>query len=248
MEENWYTEFFDRLYYETYSPFESEERNRKEAEFIAKALEVGPGDTLLDLACGYGRHAIVLSEMGYRVIGLDISDTLIGIARNIAAKKNITEDRLRFIKGDMRQLPWAEMFDGVYCFYTSFGYFSHEDNHKVLMEAYRVLKPEKRFLLDIWNRERMIKDFSDRYWYEAGDYIILEARELDLIKTEIRAKRIFIKDGERVERVFRVKFYSAREIREMFGNAGFREVKFYGDYQFNEYTKDSPRMIVLAQK
>jgi|Deesub1362B_J571_1020462.scaffolds.fasta_scaffold00003_562 SAM-dependent methyltransferase len=248
MKEEWYTDFFDKLYYETYAPFEEEERNRREAEFIAKALNIKPGELVLDLACGYGRHALILSQMGYRVVGLDLSDTLLEIAMNTAKAKNIPEDVLRFVKGDMRSLPWREEFDGIYCFYTSFGYFSHQENIEVLSEVNKSLKRDRWFLLDIWNRERMIREFRERYWYESGGYLVLEDRKLDLTEMEMRERRIFIKGNKQIERQIKIKFYSAREIIEMLKTTGFKEIKLYGDYKFSKYDINSPRMVVVARK
>jgi cyclopropane fatty-acyl-phospholipid synthase-like methyltransferase len=101
----WFKIFFDRLYYETYRPFEDEERNKREAQFIVKALDLPPGSLLLDLGCGYGRHAVYLAKWDYRVVCYDLSDYLLEKARE-RVKEFGVEDRVMLVKGDMRRLSF----------------------------------------------------------------------------------------------------------------------------------------------
>ncbi|RLE56273.1 MAG: hypothetical protein DRJ40_05780 [Thermoprotei archaeon] len=66
--------------HETYRLHEPEDRNRQEAEIIAKALELRSESRVLDLGCGYGRHVTYLAKMGCGVVGLDLSKYLLAKA------------------------------------------------------------------------------------------------------------------------------------------------------------------------
>ena len=67
----WPVAFFDDDYLRIYRPMFTEETTRREVDFIESAVALGPGASVLDLACGIGRHAIGMALRGYRVTGLD---------------------------------------------------------------------------------------------------------------------------------------------------------------------------------
>ncbi len=140
MDSEWFREFFDHAYYETYAPWQTEDVNRREAEFIARALELPPGSKLLDVGCGFARHAVHLAQMGYRVVCLDVSDYLLEKARE-RIKSFGVEDRVEIVKMDMRYMNFENEFDGAYIFFTTFGYFSDEENERVIENLARALKP-----------------------------------------------------------------------------------------------------------
>jgi len=75
--EQWFKEFFDKYYYETYVETEPEDRNIREGKFIISALNLPKGSSILDLCCGYARHAVYLAKWGYSVVGFDLSDYLL---------------------------------------------------------------------------------------------------------------------------------------------------------------------------
>ena len=68
----WFEEVFDEDYLRTL-PFMRADQTLREVEFISDALRLGAGAEILDIACGYGRHAIELVQRGYNVTGLDLS-------------------------------------------------------------------------------------------------------------------------------------------------------------------------------
>ena len=66
---------FDETYLLTYVPFITEERTHEEALGAVVLAGVEPGAEILDCPVGFGRHALVLTEAGYLVTGLDRSET-----------------------------------------------------------------------------------------------------------------------------------------------------------------------------
>ena len=80
---------------------------------------------ILDLACGTGQHAVELASRGYSVVGYDLSVAMLARAADEAQDRS---QKLNFLQGDMREMAFEEMFDGVYCWSTSFGYFDDEKN------------------------------------------------------------------------------------------------------------------------
>lgn len=155
----------------------------------------------------------------------------------------------------MRNIDFREEFDGVYVFFTTFGYFDDEDNEKVLERIHSALKPGGRVLIDTWNK---VGTYARYYnfrsnvidtWYEAGGYLVLERNELDYENDRIRSTRIFFKDSRRMgEKRFSVRIYGLSEMAGTFRKLGFRMVKTYGDYGGGQYNVGSPRLIVIGEK
>ena len=248
---DWYLTFFDELYYETYRPREGEDRNREEAEFIAEALDLPQGSRLLDIGCGYARHAVYLAAMGYRVVGVDVSDYLLRVAEERVREFGV---EVELVRADMRELEYDGEFDGAYMFYTTFGYFDHEGNVEALRRAVRALRPGGRLLIDVVNKYRAVADLvrergEARRWWSSGGYVVLESSVLDVEEDALVAVRTFIRGGSVVAtRGFRLRLYSYCELKAMLLEAGARPLRAYGDYRRSPYTASSPRLVVVAER
>ena len=118
----WFTSWFDSPYYHVLY----KERNYREAQIfmdnLTHYLNLPEHAKVLDLACGKGRHAIYLNQLGFTVLGVDLSENSIAIA-----KKNENET-LHFEVHDMRH-SFADKYDAIFNLFTSFGYFECDADH-----------------------------------------------------------------------------------------------------------------------
>src|SRR4249920_974123 len=162
----WPIAFFDDDYLRIYKPMLTPDRTEKEVDFIASSLGLPKGARVLDLACGFGRHAIGMAERGYRVVGLDFNPNYLEIGEAQAHEAHV---EVEWREGDMRRLPFTSEFDGVYSFFTSFGYFSDAENEDVLAGVGKALKPGSCFLLDLMNRDWLLTHPPQRTWTERED-------------------------------------------------------------------------------
>ncbi|QED48352.1 class I SAM-dependent methyltransferase [Cytobacillus dafuensis] len=102
------------------------------APFIAN--HVPAGSTICDLGCGDGFGSLKLVELGYSVIGIDVSEEMI-----LKAKETNTDNSAQFIKGDISVLPFSNhSLDGVMAI-NSLEWTEHP--LFVLKEVQRVVKP-----------------------------------------------------------------------------------------------------------
>ncbi len=123
-----------------------------EVAFIARQLPLASHGKILDVCCGHGRHANQLARSGYRVVGIDNDAAAIERARASAAETATYRD------GDMRSLDaLGERFDGVINLWASFGYFDDATNEAVLRQMAGVLRPGGRALIDVYNRDHMLR-------------------------------------------------------------------------------------------
>ena len=79
----------DYMYF--YSEKLTEERTDKEVNFLVRVPELDKPKRILDLACGFGRHAIKLAELGHNVVGIDMMEGLLDITRKSANEKEVRQ-------------------------------------------------------------------------------------------------------------------------------------------------------------
>jgi 2-polyprenyl-3-methyl-5-hydroxy-6-metoxy-1,4-benzoquinol methylase len=104
----------------TYREDLTDERSDAEVASLVKLLELDSPMRILDLACGFGRHANRLAALGHSVTGVDYMPGFIALARQKAAEMGVQVD---YRQGDMRLVSFLEEFDRVLLLFTSFGYF-----------------------------------------------------------------------------------------------------------------------------
>ena len=150
----WVKDYFGDEYLRLYQF--PEERTEPEVAFLRHTLleRITPGSLLLDLCCGQGRHAVRLAAQGFRVVGLDYQMNLLREAAHAARKQQVV---LPLVRGDMRNLPFGEQFAAVLNLFSAFGYFSDAENFGVLAEVARVLLPGGWLILDVANRDALLR-------------------------------------------------------------------------------------------
>ena len=225
----WYQEWFGEEYLELYSYRDADEAREQVAFFADQCGSLdGP---VLDLACGMGRHMLELNALGYRAVGCDLSYILL--------KTGGQED---VIRADMRRLPFCDStFAGLVNFFTSFGYFSsEEENFSVVAEMARVLRPGAAFLFDYLNVHRELEKLVDKE--TRGDAEI--ERWFDRSDRSFN-KRITIGQKRYLERV---RGYDLDEISSMFTTCNLSIRAAFGDFQGSAFERTSPRLILVGSK
>lgn len=244
----WWEKFFDSNWKRLGFDSIAREETSKETDFLVKALELKPQDKVLDMACGVGRHSLELARRGFKhVTGLDFTQAYVKEAILKASQEKL---EVEFVQGDMKDLPFAdESLDAVYNFYTSFGYFEGErDNEKVIKEASRVLKPAGRFLLDVVNRDWVVRNFQTRGWSEYNGEYLLEEREFDLATSRNNCNwTYFTKDGT-TKHELSLRMYSLHELVAMFARAGLEFKAAWGTLDREPLSLSHQRQKLLAVK
>ena len=245
----WYETFFDEHYLQGFAAFSTPEITQRQVEFMVKTLNLPPHSAILDLGCGTGRHSLALGERGYQVVGFDLSETLLSVARHEGEQRWFP---IEFVQGDMRDLPYRNAFDAVVCYFSSFGYFSDADNRRVLVQVAQALKDQGKFLLDVTNRDTALHQTGARRWWPAeAQSFLLEEVHYDARQSRFRNVWTLLQADSTPYDFPRMQFraYALHELVALCAEVGLHVLEVYGnEHRDSFHPHTSPRMILLAQK
>lgn len=245
MMREWFVDWFNTDEYLEVYKHRNETEAEKHINFILSNVSLEPGASILDLACGAGRHSILLSKMGYDVTGVDLSDRLLEEAKRIAHSENL---KISFIKSDIRDFYTHNKFDLVLNLFTSFGYFETDDeNFSVFVKAYNFLKERGFFVLDYFNKDYLEKNLIDYSEEQNDKFNLIQKRK---IQNDRVVKEIIInKNGSFRTFIESVKLYDSNYLQSKLKEIGFEIINMFGDFSANNFIKEeSPRFIAICQK
>lgn len=243
----WWSEYFDETFVSVYRDFLTPERTEREIEGLLEMVPLPPGGDVLDLACGWGRHSVALARAGYRVTGLDLSETLLARARKRA---KVAKVDVELVRGDMREVPWRGSFDAVLSLYSSLGYWlSDDDDLRVLRGVAGALRPDGVFVLETMHRDHIVGDYASRDWWETDDGItVWVEREFDPVEGVSREWTRWSKGAERGEKYHELRIRTATEWDRLLRQAGLIPVDWYGDWELSPFVHTSTDLIVVCRK
>ncbi|HKA88678.1 MAG TPA: class I SAM-dependent methyltransferase [Haliangiales bacterium] len=243
----WFEEVFDEDYLRTL-PFLTPQTTQREATFLVDALAVKPGHHVLDIGCGYGRHAMELAARGFHVTALDLSLALLLRGADEAQRRGLT---INFVHGDMRDMTFENQFEGAYCVFSTFGFFDDEMNKKVAAHMARALKPGGRLVLDVLNRDYIAADLPTRVWWEGDGCVVLEEVDFNYFTSRVVSNRsVVFEDGRQLEQEISIRAYALHELGKVLHGAGFRVIEVSGNLAARGrfFGKDSRNLWIIAEK
>lgn len=222
---------------------------KEQIDGVDRFLKLEPRSRILDLACGSGRQTLELARRGHRVLGLDPSEAALSEARAAARQERLN---VHFLKSDIRNIPYRAEFDAVVNLFTSFGYFPGErDDARALESVRKALKPQGLLLLDLLNKEWLMRHFEPNLWegVEGKGAVVLDRISYDFETGRVENHRTIVApDGGRTPSFVSMRVYTLTEVKALLDRAGLVYRQSWGGFDGSAYGMDAPRMIVLAQK
>lgn len=238
--ENWFSTWFDSPYYHILYKNRNEEEAQVFMDNITNYLNMPENGTILDLACGKGRHSIYLNKLGYNVTGVDLSENSIAIANESS------NESLRFKTHDMRE-PMNETYDAVFNLFTSFGYFdTYEDNIKTLKAIKDSINEYGFGVIDFFNADFIIENLVAEETKEIDDitFNIKRFVENKKIIKEIR----FEDKGESFYFTEKVSAFTLSDFESMMEEAGIFLLEIFGDYKLRKFYKTQSERLIMIFK
>ncbi len=154
------------------------ENTKSEVDFLEKTLGLTGTETVLDLACGYGRHSLELARRGYRVIGVDITPEYVEDANQNAIQEHL---KAEFFCDDLRNLQYKNEFDVVLNMADgAIGYLENDvENLKIFDIISEALKPHGKSFIDIQSGDYAVAHFPQQLWEAGAQGLTLSAFDWD---------------------------------------------------------------------
>ncbi len=231
-------------------PLPSAAQISAQVDGVERYINLEPRSRVLDLACGSGRQTLELARRGYRVLGIDSQEGPLAAARAAAREERLN---VHFLHTDIRQISYRGEFDVVVNLQTSLGCLLNDRDHlRVLEGTHKGLKVGGRLLLDMLNKEWLMRHFEPNHWApgeSADGSVSLDRISFDLETGRINDHRTIVDSvGGRVPAFLSLRVYTLTEIKSLLERAGLAFLKVWGGYEGEPYGMDSPRMLVLAQR
>jgi SAM-dependent methyltransferase len=248
---DWWEELFQVHEYQQFQSY-AQELTAREVDFIVEALSLTGVQSLLDVACGGGRHALELARRKYQVEGIDAARPVISHAN---AEAQAEELPARFHVGDMRQLKYDARFDAVLLMNSSLGFFDDIANRKVLEGILRALVPGGKLLLQMLNPYQ-IPSFLSSFrtgWYQLGQGYVLREARFDPRTARLLIDYRYVDPQQNLDLSHpgdSIRLYGFPELQQLLTSVGFMPRSVFGDAILPPVTFDesSQWQVIVAEK
>jgi SAM-dependent methyltransferase len=233
----WFEEWFGEEYLRLYPHRDETEANRA-VSLICRSVGLQAGWRVLDVACGAGRHARAFVRAKARCFGLDLSATLLRLARQATTAP--------LIRADMRWLPVRPgSMDLTVNLFTSFGYFDEDAEHMLaLTEMISTVRAGGWFVIDFLNPAAVRRQLVPEETVKLSGETVRVNRS---VSTDGRyvCKSIRAAGGRSFQE--RVRLFEPDQMSHMLEQTGVIVRHRFGDYDASPLTPAAPRTILLGQ-
>ena len=239
--------FFDGFYKDIWKAIIPPELTKREVDFMIQHVGVGPGSKVLDLMCGYGRHAIALAEKGIHVTAVDNLEPY-----TLELEKTVKERSLpiNVINNDVAAFRADELFDLAICMGNSLNFFDYTESSKIFFNLSQQIKPKGFFLINSWSiAEIAIKQFKEKSWSTIGEYKFLTDSEFLFNPTKIKTESTIIDSQGTLESKTGIDYiYSINEYQLLLKNAGLTLIEMFAIPGKKKFNIGDPRIYIVSQK
>ncbi len=245
---------------ELYDLFYADKTYPAEAEFVGRCFKKFSDRetrTVLELACGTGRHAFELEKLGYDITATDYSPDMLQVAQQRARE---SDSKVRFAKIDMRTLPAsATEYDAAICLFDSIGYLQTNDAlSEMFAGVWHCLRPGGLFIFEFWHDAAMLGGYSPqrfRRWPAAnGEVLRLSETTLDrqrnLAKVDYTIHELK-KDGSysTLRETQTNRYFSIAEMRTFLSDTKLEPLRFFSGFHEEEsISADTWHVVAVARK
>ncbi len=250
----WYESLFEN-YARKYDQEPFVQGTLGECDFIEQEVGRDKSIKMIDIGCGTGRHSIELTKRGYRVTGVDLSESQLTRAREKAKEAGATID---FQKRDARDLPFEGEFDlAIMLCEGGFSLMETDDmNFEILKNAAKALKAKGKLIFTALNGLfplfHSVNDFYESAQKEGQSQC--KACSFDLMTFRDHNTVVMEDDsGHKKELTCNERYYVPSEITWLLKTLGFKKIDIFGAKlgafsRNDKLTPDDFEMLVVANK
>ena len=210
---------------------------------------IPPRVNILDLGCGPGLYAKRLSDMGYRVTGMDFSRRSIEYAKN-------HDSKTEYIYKNYLEIDYTDSFDAVLLIYCDFAALTPDERHTLLQRVYQALRPGGLFIFDVFTEKLFTQKVEKTAWtlYDSGGFwnaephICLDATYLYDNNTVAADQHIVVTNGGVTEYLIWDTAYTIQKSIDEVTPFGFQMNGVFDDVCGRPYTGEGETLCFIFKK
>jgi len=239
--------FFEGLYKHAWKEIIPPGLTEAEVDFITDVADLKSGDRILDMMCGYGRHALELGRREMQVTAVDNLSAYIDEVNIRATEEGLAVDG---IQADILNTQLSGTYDAAICMGNSFAFFDRQDAITILKNISDHLKPGGVFVINSWMiAEIALKYFKEKDWHYAGEYKCLLEYHYRFNPSRIESEQTIIAPDGVVEVVKGVDYiFTLDQMEEMFNEAGLKTKEVYSTPRKKRFVVGDGRVYIVAEK
>ena len=219
-----------------------------EVDFIEEICNLVHGNHILDLMCGYGRHAIELGRRGYRVTALDNSTDYVAEIKSRVEKEGLpVESRI----ADVANTSFHGSYDAAICMGNSFAFFDEEAASQLLKNLASVLPVGAKFIINTWTiGEIAIRYFQEKVWHNVeGGYKYLTENKYLFNPARIEANSFIISPEGTMDVIKGVDYiFTISELQALLKKGGFEMKEIFCTPRKRKFVLGDPKAYIVAER
>ena len=239
--------YFDGYYKDIWRSIIPAELTPKEIDFMLQYFHLQPGNKVLDIMCGYGRHTIALARKGMEVTAVDNLDEYISEINEIAIKENLP---VKTVKANVIQYKADDSFDLAICMGNSLCFFDEKDTLALLKMIASHVKPGGHFLINTWTiAEIAFNNFREKTWSHVNELKYIMESKFHIQPSRIESEHLILSPDGKSETKKAIDYiFSIAEMDSLLSQAGFKMKEVYSIPGRKKFTLGEPRAYIVAEK
>lgn len=239
--------FFKGAYKEAWRHLIPEGLTEAETDFIIDIGALSKQGKVLDLMCGYGRHALELGRRGIPVTAVDNLEAYVGEINLQAGKEGYP---VCAVEADVLTYRPTEKYDAVICMGNSFAFFNRPDAVSILRNISDHLAETGKLIINSWMiAEIAIRYFREKDWHHAGAYKCLLDYKYTFHPSRIESEQTIIGPDDSIEVIRGVDYiFTLDELEQMFLEAGLKMKELYSTPRKRKFSLGDGRIYIVGEK
>lgn len=239
--------FFEGHYKEVWRKLIPAGLSEAECTFLEEVARLKKGDAILDLMCGYGRHALELGRRGYHITAIDNLQAYTDEINTVAAAENLP---VKAVANGALEVSLEQTYKAAICMGNSFAFFNREEATALLQKIASHLTVGGIFVLNTWMlAEIAIKHFQEREWHYVEDYKYLLDYQFHFLPNRIESEHTLIAPDGTVEVIRGVDYiFTLQELEAMLHSAGLQLKAVYSTPRKKPFRMGDNKAYIVIEK
>ena len=247
--DNWYEDFFQGINCDFWEKAIPGEVTKQEVDFLLSEFNLSQGQHILDIPCGFGRHAIGFAKRGFNVTGIDISSTFI---QGLTEKINSERLNIKVIQADILTVQLNEKFSGAVCMGNSFGYFNFDRMKLFVEKVSSSLETGSKFIVNSGMIAESIlpnlAHYSENKTYTFGDITMEVTNVYHVENSFLVSNLLYTKEGKKEEHSYKHYVFTLGEVKRLLKSYDLNTIATFGSTSKEVYKLGDQQVYIVAQK